>query len=77
MDSSDDEDYGVMKVSRVGAARAALPTGNALIFESESRKVDPDEMLWIPVRMEKTPEHRPEDVQLALPSDLTALDAVP
>ena len=35
MDSRGDEDYGVMKVSRVGVARAALPTGNALIFEYE------------------------------------------
>jgi hypothetical protein len=39
--------------------------------------VEPEEMLWIPVRMDTIPAHRPEDVQLALPSDLTSLEAVP
>ena len=53
------------------------PSGTALIFEGEARMVEPDEMLWIPVRMNESPECRAEDVQLALPSDATALEAVP
>ena len=39
--------------------------------------VEPDEMLWIPVRMDTSPECRAEDVQLALPSDATVLEAAP
>ena len=39
--------------------------------------VEPDEMLWIPVRMDTSPEHRAEDVQLASPSGATELEAVP
>ena len=79
LDSSDDEDYGIMKVANVSAAasKSTLPGGTTLIFEGEGRMVEPEEMLWIPVRMESSPEHRSEDVQLALPSDLTPLEAVP
>jgi len=79
LDSSDDEDYGILKVRSVtgGTSVSMKPTGAPLIFEGEARMVDPDEMLWIPVRMESTPVHRPEDVQLALPSDCAALEAVP
>ena len=39
--------------------------------------VEPDEMLWVPVRMGTDPDHRSENMHLVLPNEFTSLEAVP